>query len=138
MLPILVALSPCSDPKGNSMFVHPGCTNSGLNAPGDLPESIVCQRIPGPVPRSRLLGLCHGRSYSLFVRSMSSSFLSNRIGKQSPGPARISLPKRRPPVCETAPLSAKANLTGIVGCFGLAKLIGARPGQRGHGPAVAL
>src|ERR1039457_7192205 len=72
------------------MFVHPGCTNSGLNAPGDLPESIVCQRIPGPVPRSRLLGLCHDRSYSLFVRSMSSFFLSNRVGQQSPGPARIS------------------------------------------------
>ena len=79
MLPILVALSPCSDPKGNSMFVHPGCTNSGLNALGAFPKALCARESLALSPGSRLLGLWHDRSYSLFVRSMSSSFLSGRI-----------------------------------------------------------
>jgi hypothetical protein len=69
-------LSPRPDPKGNSMFVHPGCTNSSLRrTPEDLPESVCVPESPtGPVACLRLLELCHLRLSLLFIRYMSSSF----------------------------------------------------------------
>ena len=41
------------------MFVHPGCTNSGLRRnPGEFPESVCVPESPtGPVTCLRLLGL---------------------------------------------------------------------------------
>jgi hypothetical protein len=53
-------LSPRSDHKGNLMFVHPGCTNSGLRRnPGGPPQNVCVPESPtGPVTCLRLLGLC--------------------------------------------------------------------------------
>jgi hypothetical protein len=56
--------------KAIRCFVHSGCTNSGLRrSPGILPESVCVPESPtGTVTCSRLLGLCHHRPYSRFVR----------------------------------------------------------------------
>jgi hypothetical protein len=64
------ALRPQSNPM---LFVHSCCTNSDLRrTPVDLPES-VCVRESPRVPSTslRLLGLCHHRLFSRFIRSMS-------------------------------------------------------------------
>ena len=82
------SLSARSDPKGNSMFVLPCCTNSGLSRTGwTLPKAFVCQRTPGPghlfaiaraLPSPTMFALC-----SLNVKLLSFCFYRGRIGNRA-------------------------------------------------------
>jgi hypothetical protein len=77
------SLSPRSDPKGNPMFVHSECTNSGLRPPGGPSRK---QRVHiDPVPVCILLGLCPwSMSFafcSLTVKLFLSLFLLSLSGR---------------------------------------------------------
>jgi hypothetical protein len=74
------------------MFVHPGCTNSGLKRPGgDLPKAFVCQRVHGSchqfaiaraLPSSTMFAF-----YSLNVKLLNKCGLSenvNCVGQSNP------------------------------------------------------
>src|ERR1035441_1210898 len=93
MLPILVALSPCSDPKGNSMFVHPGCTNSGLNAPGGTFPKALCAR------ESLALSVrdCSGFAMTDHIRCLFAQCQAPfcRIGSESRVPGQPGFPLHR-------------------------------------------
>ena len=57
------------------MFVHPGCTNSGLRrTQGTFPKAFACPRVPGACQLFAIARILHHRLCSLFIRYMSSSF----------------------------------------------------------------
>jgi len=114
------------DHKGNSMFCAPRVHKFGPERTwGTFPKALCARESLSLSPVRDCSGFVMTDNIRCLFAKCQAPFCP--IGSESrvPGQPGFRCQKDDLPLAKRAPLSAKASITGIVGCFGLAKLIGA-------------